>query len=118
MLQGHSLDSIGCDSSYSPPLLVGFDLIEVEHGGRLSPMVGVGPMMVAEGDPSANACLCLRTGLPKVLVDARLLEGLPRALDDWCSANRTIRGRNGCQSIEPILFGKDCRKLGNPWGCH
>ena len=35
-------DSIGCDSSYSSPLLVGFDLTAVNHDGRSSSMVSVG----------------------------------------------------------------------------
>jgi hypothetical protein len=40
------LDSFRDDLSYSLPLLVGFDLVEVDHGGRLSAMGGVGPLVV------------------------------------------------------------------------
>jgi putative addiction module killer protein len=41
------LDSFRDDLSYFLPLLVGFDLVEVDHGGRLSAMGGMGPLVVA-----------------------------------------------------------------------
>lgn len=47
------------DLSYSLPLLVGFDLVEVDHSGRLSAMGGVGPLMVVESDPARDARLGL-----------------------------------------------------------
>ena len=76
------MDSFRGNLSYSLPLLVGFDLVEVDHGGRLSAMGGVGPLVVVEGDPSANAGLGLRTGLPGVKVDALILQRSPEALDE------------------------------------
>ncbi|WGT51425.1 hypothetical protein [Thioclava nitratireducens] len=54
------MDSFRGDLSYSLPLLVGFDLVEVDHGGRLFAMGGVGPLVIVEGNPSANAGLRLR----------------------------------------------------------
>ena len=47
----HRLDSFRDDLSYSLPLLDGFDLVEVDHGGRLSAMGGVRPLVIVEGDP-------------------------------------------------------------------
>ncbi|WP_170134567.1 hypothetical protein [Salipiger aestuarii] len=37
------------------PLLVSFDLVEADHGGRLSAMGGMRPLVMVESDPSANA---------------------------------------------------------------
>lgn len=76
------MDSFRDNLSYSLPLPVGFDLVEVDHGGRLSAMGGVGPLVVVEGDPSANAGLGLRTGLPSVEVDALILQGPPEPFDE------------------------------------
>jgi hypothetical protein len=67
---------------YPLPLLAGFDLFEVGHGGRLSAMGGVGLLVVVEGDPSANASPALRTGLPGVEADALILQRPPETLDE------------------------------------
>ncbi|MEX0409809.1 hypothetical protein ABGN05_29735 [Aquibium sp. LZ166] len=56
--------------SYSPRLLIGFDTAELDHGGRLSAMSGARPLVVVEGDPTSDACLGPRAGLPVVQVDA------------------------------------------------
>jgi hypothetical protein len=47
-------------------LLIGFDYGEVDHGGRLTAMGGVWPLVIVEGDPATDACLGLRPGLPAV----------------------------------------------------
>lgn len=70
------------DLGYSLPLLVGFDLVEVDHGGRLPAMGGVGPLVVVEGDPPTDAILGLRAGLPSVQIDALILQGPPEAFDE------------------------------------
>jgi len=49
------LDSFPAKLSYRLHLLIGFDAVEVDHGGRLSAMGGVGPLVVAEGDPAPDA---------------------------------------------------------------
>ena len=76
------MDSFRDDLSYSLPLLVGFDLVEVDHGGWLSPMGGVGPPVVVECDPLAHLGLRLRTGVPGVQVDTLILQRPPKALDE------------------------------------
>jgi hypothetical protein len=76
------LDSIRDDLSYSLPLLVGFDLVEVDHGGRLSAMGGVGPLMIVEGDPSADAIPGVRAGLPSTQIYALILQRPPETLDE------------------------------------
>jgi len=60
------LDSFRGKLSYSLPLLVGFDMVEVDHGGRLSAMGGVRPLVIVEGDPFRNAGFGLRSGLPGI----------------------------------------------------
>ena len=45
-------------------------------------MGGVRPLVVVEGDPTTDACLGLRAGLPGVQVDAFILERPPQALDE------------------------------------
>jgi hypothetical protein len=49
------LDSLRDDLSYCLHLLIGFDCIEVDHGGRLTAMGGMGPLVVVEGDPASDA---------------------------------------------------------------
>jgi hypothetical protein len=49
------LDRYRGDLSYSLHLLIDFDVFEVDFGGRLSAMGGVGPLVVVEGDPAADA---------------------------------------------------------------
>jgi hypothetical protein len=53
------LDKFPVDLSHCLHLLIGFDVIEVDHGGRLSAMGGVGPQVIVEGDPAPDASLCL-----------------------------------------------------------
>jgi len=54
------LDSFGADLSYSLPIPAGLDLVEVDHGGRVPSMGGMRPLVVVEGDPSADIGLGLR----------------------------------------------------------
>jgi len=49
------LDSFPADLSYRLHLLIGFDAVEADHGGRLPAMGGVGPLVVVEGDPAPDA---------------------------------------------------------------
>lgn len=76
------MDSSRGDLNYSLPLLVGFNLVEVDHGGQLSAIGGVGTLMVVEGDPSASPGLRLRACLPGVQIDALILQGPPEPLDE------------------------------------
>ena len=46
-------------SSDDKTLVIDFDIVEVNHGGWPSTMGGVGPLVVVEGDPSANGSLGL-----------------------------------------------------------
>jgi hypothetical protein len=48
------LDGIPAGLSYCLPLLIGCDSVEADHGGRLSTMGGVGPLVAAKGDPAAD----------------------------------------------------------------
>ncbi len=104
------MDSFRGDLSYSLPLLVGFDLVEVDHGGRLSAMGGVGPLVVVEGDPPANAGFGLRTGLPGVKVDALILQRSPEALDeDVVEAPAFPVHRDpGANPFQPVGPGEGC----------
>ena len=52
-----SLDRFLGDLSYCLRLLIGFDAIEVDHGGRLPAMGGMRPPVVVECDPVADGCL-------------------------------------------------------------
>ena len=83
------MNSFRDDLSYSLPLLVGFDPVDVDHGGWLSAMGGMWPPVVVEGDPSANPGLGLRTRLPGVQIDALVFEAAPR---DRCP--RTVAYRD------------------------
>jgi hypothetical protein len=60
------LDRFPGDPSYRLHLLIGVDVVEVDHGGRLTAMGGVWAMVAAEGDPAADASPCLRPGFPGV----------------------------------------------------
>ena len=53
------LDSFPVDLSYCLHLLIGFNAVEVDRGERLAAMGGIGPQVVVEMDPAANACPCL-----------------------------------------------------------
>jgi hypothetical protein len=48
------LDRFPADLSYCLHLLIGLGCVEVDHGGRLTAMGGVGPQMVLEGDPAPD----------------------------------------------------------------
>lgn len=56
------MDSFPAELSYSLHLLIGFDGVEVDHGGRLTAMSSVCAMVVVEGDPTPDASLGLRAG--------------------------------------------------------
>jgi len=62
--------------------LVSFDLVEVDHGGRLSAMGGVGPLVIVEGSPSANARLRFARRPLKRKIDALILQRPPEAHDE------------------------------------
>jgi hypothetical protein len=68
------LDSFWCDLSYSLPLLVGFDLVEVDHGGWLSAMGGVRLLVIVECDPSADAGLGLRSAILSMQINTFILQ--------------------------------------------
>jgi hypothetical protein len=53
------LDRFPGDLSYCLHLLISLDCVEVDHGGWLSAMGGVGPQVIVEGDPAADAGLGL-----------------------------------------------------------
>jgi len=53
------LDCLRPDLSYCLHLLIGLGCVEVDHGGRLSAMGGVWPLVVVEGDPTSDAGLGL-----------------------------------------------------------
>jgi len=64
------LDSFRGDLSYGLHLLIGFNAVEVDHGGRLTAMGGVGPQVVVEGDPAPDTGLGLGPSFPGVQVNA------------------------------------------------
>ena len=76
------LDSFPGCLSYCLHLLIGFDCIEVGHGGRLAAMGSVRALLVVEGDPAPDADPCLRPGFPGVQIDAFIFQGPPQALDE------------------------------------
>lgn len=76
------MDSFLGDLSYPLALLVGLDLVEADHGGRLSAMGGMRPLVIVEGDPSAKARLGLRADLSGVQIDALILQGPPEAFNE------------------------------------
>ena len=45
-------------------------------------MGGMGPLVVVEGDPASDASPGLCPGFPSVQVDAFILQGPPKALDE------------------------------------
>ena len=65
-----SVDSFSGCLSYCLHLRMGFDAVEVDHGGRLTAMGSVRAMVVVEGDPPPDAGSCLRSSLPGVQVVA------------------------------------------------
>jgi hypothetical protein len=48
------LDSFRAELSYCLHLLIGLGCLEVDHGGRLTAMGGMGPLVVVEGDPASD----------------------------------------------------------------
>ena len=69
------MDRFPAELSYCLHLLMGFDYVEVDHGGRLSAMGGMGPLVVVECDPAADTCLGLEPSFPCVQIDALILQG-------------------------------------------
>jgi hypothetical protein len=53
------LDRFPVELSYCLRLLIGLGCVEVDYGGRLTAMGGVGPLVVVEGDPASDASLGL-----------------------------------------------------------
>jgi hypothetical protein len=51
------LDRFLAGLSYGLHLLIGFDVVEVDHGGRLTAMGSVWAMVVVESDPAPDASL-------------------------------------------------------------
>ncbi len=76
------MDSFLGDLSYCLHLLIGFDDVKVDHGGRLTAMGSVWAMVVVESDPAPDASPCLRPGFPSVQIDAFILQGPPETLDE------------------------------------
>lgn len=62
--------------------LIDLGCVEVDHGGRLSAMGGVGPLLVLEGDPAPDVGSGLRSGFPNVQADAFIFQGSPESLDE------------------------------------
>ena len=60
---------------YNLHLLIGFNGVKVDHGGRLTAMRSVWAMVVVEGDLATDANLSLRAGLPSLQIDALILQG-------------------------------------------
>lgn len=68
--------------SYCLQLLINFDIFEVDHGGRLAAMGGVGPQVVVEGDPASDARFCLRSGFPGVQIEIFILQRPPETFNE------------------------------------
>jgi hypothetical protein len=49
------LDSFRVDLSYCLHLLIGFDVVEVDHVGWLTAVGGMWALLVVEGDPASDA---------------------------------------------------------------
>lgn len=58
------------------------DVVEVDHGRRLTAMSSVGALAVVEGNPASDGDLCLRACFQGVQIDALILQGPPQALDE------------------------------------
>ena len=71
-------------------------------------MGGVGPLVVVEGDPSANAGLGLRAGLPSVQIDALILQGPPEALNEDVveAAPLAVHRYPGADPFQPVGPGE------------
>lgn len=109
------MDGFLDDLSYSLPLLVGFDLVELDQGGRLSAMGGVGPLVIVKGNPSANASLGMRVSFPSVQIDAFILPGPPKAFDEDVvdAAPFPVHGDPGADPFQPVgpSEGRELRAL-------
>ncbi len=68
----------------------------------------MGPQVDVEGDPSANAGLDLRTGVPGVGVDALMLQGLPEPLDEDVveAAPLAVHRNPGAEPFRPVGPGE------------
>ncbi len=72
-------------------------------------MVGVRPLVVVEVDPTTDACLGLRPGLPSVQIDAFILRRPPQALDEDVveAAALAVHRDPGSDPLQPVGPGKD-----------
>jgi hypothetical protein len=105
-----SLDGFRADLSYGLHLLIGLSCVKVDHGGRLTAMGGMGPLMVVEGDPPPDAGLGLRSSFPGVQVDAFILQGPPETLDEDVveAAPLAIHRDSGANPFQPGSPGEGC----------
>ena len=60
-------------------LLIGLGSGEVDDGGRLPALGGMGPLVVVEGHSAPDARTELRPGFPSVQADAFILQRQPEA---------------------------------------
>ncbi len=102
------MDSFRRKLRCSLPLLVGFGLGEVDHGGRLSAVGGVRSLTIVKGDPFCNAGFGLRSGLPSVPIDTFILQGPPQALDEDVvdTAALSVHRDPGPDPLQPVGPGK------------
>lgn len=68
----------------------------------------VWPLVTIEGDPAADACLGLRSGVPNVQGDAFILQGPPEALDEDIvdAAPFAVHRDPGAALFQPISPGE------------
>jgi len=76
-------------------------------------------MVVVEGDPPPDAGSCLRAGLPSVQVDAFILQGPPKALDEGVveTAPLSVHRDPGADPFQSVGPGKG-RELAALVGIH
>ncbi|MFZ1337548.1 MAG: hypothetical protein WAS26_00680 [Paracoccaceae bacterium] len=107
----HRLDRFRDGSSCSLPRLVGFDLVDADDGGRLPAMGDTGRLTVAQADPTGDTGLGPRPGFTGAKVDAFMLHGPPKALEDGVAEAATLAvhrdpGADPVQSVGPGERGK------------
>ena len=88
------MDRFPADLSYCLHLLIGFDGVEVDHGGRLPAMGGVRPLEVVEGDPGPDASLGLRPVLRATQIgQLGLLGGVAtvQAIESLCNLRPILK---------------------------
>ena len=102
------MDRFPGELSYGLHLLIGFDAVELDHGGRLTAMGSVWALVVVEGDPSPDASLGLRSGFPGVQVDAFILQGPPQAFDEDVvqAAPLAVHRYPGAEPLQPVGPGE------------